>query len=56
MPKGKLYNFAADSQKNNLPSLYPEKLKEMDVIVQREHQHPHVLDWEIVDPKVKKGK
>jgi hypothetical protein len=49
-----LYNFAADSQKNNLPSLYPEKLNEMDAVVQSEHQHPYVLDWEVVDSKVKK--
>jgi arylsulfatase A len=51
-----LYNIADDSkEQNNLAALYPEKLREMDAIVQREHQHPHILDWEVVDPKVKKG-
>ena len=50
-----LYNLVEDSQeRNNLANQYPEILKEMDIIVLREHQHPHVLDWEIVDPKVKK--
>jgi hypothetical protein len=50
-----LYNIADDpKEQHNLVTQFPEKLKEMDAIVQREHQHPHVLDWEIVDPKVKK--
>jgi hypothetical protein len=26
----------------------------MESIAKREHSHPHVMDWEFIDPKVKK--
>ena len=47
-----LYNLAEDpSEKNNLAATHPQIVKEIDLIAKREHTHPHVLEWEFVDPK-----
>jgi hypothetical protein len=34
---------------------HPELIREMMDIAKREHIHPHVLDWEFIDPKIKKA-
>ena len=45
-----LYDLSNDPQeKNNLADLHKELLKEFDAIVKKEHQHPVVNDWEVVD-------
>lgn len=54
-PKGKweLYDLAADNyERNNLAEKYPEIIEKMNAIVKREHIHPHILEWEFIDPKI----
>lgn len=44
-----LYDLQADpSEKFDRSSQYPELIREMEQIVKREHQHPHINEWEIV--------
>jgi hypothetical protein len=51
-----LFNMETDRyEKNNVASSHPEIIKEMKAVAQREHIHPHVLDWEFIDPKIKKA-
>jgi arylsulfatase A-like enzyme len=50
-----LYDVRTDpNEKTDLSAQHPDKIREMEAIVKREHTHPHVMDWEFVDPKVKK--
>jgi arylsulfatase A-like enzyme len=50
-----LYNLEADPfEKNDVASANPNTIKQMAEIAKREHIHPHVLEWEFIDPKVKK--
>ncbi|AHF16282.1 arylsulfatase [Niabella soli] len=50
-----LYDLEKDrSEQNNLAANYPEIIKEFDVIEKREHNHPHIRDWEFIDPKIMK--
>lgn len=47
-----LYNLSKDpSEKNNLAATHPQIINEIDLISKREHTHPHILEWEFVDPK-----
>ena len=39
-------------ERNNLAEKYPEIIEKMNVIVKREHTHPHILEWEFIDPKI----
>lgn len=41
-------------EKNDVASTHPDIIRQMEVIAKREHIHPHVMDWEFIDPKVKK--
>jgi arylsulfatase A-like enzyme len=54
-PKGKweLFDLEADQyERNDLAEKYPEIIEKMNAIVKREHIHPHILDWEFIDPKI----
>jgi len=45
-----LYDLSKDpSEQNNIAEAYTDILKEFDAIVKKEHQHPVVNDWEVVD-------
>lgn len=45
-----LYNLSTDPQeKNNIASLHKDILDQFNIIVKKEHQHPVVNDWEIID-------
>lgn len=48
-----LYDLSKDpTESNNLANQYTAVVEEMKAIATREHMHPHVLDWEFVDPKI----
>lgn len=48
-----LYNLMEDpGEQNNLASSNPAIVAEMKEIAKREHTHPHILDWEFIDPKI----
>lgn len=52
-----LYNLAVDeTEKNNLASVNPVLLEQMEKIVRREHIHSHIQDWEFIDPKFSREK
>jgi arylsulfatase A-like enzyme len=54
-PKGKweLYDLLADQyERNNVAEKHPEIIEKMNAILKREHTHPHILDWEFIDPKI----
>ena len=49
-----LYNLKEDSKEvNNLVVEHPEIIQKMNEIVKKEHQHPHVKEWEFIDSKLK---
>ena len=51
-----LFNMETDRyEKNNVAAAHPELIREMMEVAQREHIHPHILDWEFIDPKIKKA-
>ena len=57
-PKGpwELFNLASDQyEHNDLAAKHPEIIEKMNAIVKREHIHPHILDWEFIDPKIIKN-
>ena len=50
--KWELYNLKNDIQEtNNVANKYPEILKKLDSIQKLAHRHPHIREWEFVDPK-----
>jgi hypothetical protein len=50
-----LYDLDTDTcEKNNIASLHPEIIKQLDSIVQKEHQPAHIKEWEFVDAKFDK--
>ncbi len=45
-----LYDLSKDpSEQNNIAEAHKDILKQFDAIVKKEHQHPVVNDWEVVD-------
>ena len=45
-----LYDLSKDpGEQNNLAAAHTDILKQFDAIVKKEHQHPVVNDWEVVD-------
>jgi arylsulfatase A len=47
-----IYNLAADvNESNDVAAQHPALVKQMEVILKREHQSSHIKDWEFVDPK-----
>ncbi len=50
-----LYNLKTDPQeKYNLAAKHPEIIHTMDSLQRRAHRHPHIREWEFIDPKFKK--
>ena len=50
-----LFNIDSDStETTDVSGQYPEIIQAIKDIAKREHIHPHVLDWEFIDPKIKK--
>jgi arylsulfatase A-like enzyme len=55
-PNGKWQLFDLSKDRNETTdnaSSNPQIIAEMNAIVKREHVHPHILDWEFIDPKIK---
>ena len=47
-----LYNLKEDrNETTDLTKQHPELIKQFNAIVQKEHQHPHIKEWEFIDPK-----
>jgi hypothetical protein len=47
-----IYNLALDvNETTDLAKSQPELVKQMEVIMKREHQSSHIKEWEFVDPK-----
>ncbi len=50
-----LYDLSNDPfEKNDVSGLHPATIKEMEAVAKREHLHPHILEWEFIDPKIRK--
>lgn len=50
-----LYNLQNDpNEQQNVAKSNPRIIEEIKNIAKREHMHPHVLDWEFIDPKITK--
>jgi len=50
-----LYDLKTDpSELHDRATAFPDKLKQLDSIVQLAHQHPHIREWEFIDSKLKK--
>ena len=51
--KWQLFDLEKDrNESTDIASLHPQIIAEMNAIVKREHVHPHILDWEFIDPKI----
>lgn len=47
-----LFNLKKDrNETTDVSKKHPEIIKQFDAIVQKEHQHPHIKEWEFIDPK-----
>jgi arylsulfatase A-like enzyme len=47
-----IYNLTADvNETTDVAAQHPALVKQMEVILKREHQSSHIRDWEFVDPK-----
>ncbi len=54
--KWELYDLSGDrSEQKNRAEELPQRLNEMDKIVEREHVPSHIKDWEFVSPKFKRN-
>ncbi|MEY2834848.1 MAG: hypothetical protein RLZZ557_510 [Bacteroidota bacterium] len=50
-----LFNIDSDrNETTDVSAQYPEIVQAIKGIAKREHTHPHVMDWEFIDPKIKK--
>ncbi|MDA8948075.1 arylsulfatase [Flavobacteriaceae bacterium] len=50
-----LYNLKKDPQeRENLALQYPEIVLQIDSLQRIAHRHPHIREWEFIDPKFKK--
>ena len=50
-----LYNLKEDPQEqNNLATQFPEIIAQIDSLQRIAHRHPHIREWEFIDPKFKK--
>jgi arylsulfatase A-like enzyme len=50
-----LFNIDTDrNETKDLSTQHPEIVQAIKGIAKREHIHPHVMDWEFIDPKIKK--
>ncbi len=47
-----IFNLKTDrNETTDIAAQYPDLLKKFDAIQQKEHQHPHIREWEFIDPK-----
>ena len=54
--KWELYNFETDpNEEFNLALEHPEVVAKMDSLHKIAHRHPHIREWEFIDPKFKKN-
>lgn len=50
-----LYNLKTDPQEqHDLAALHPKIISKIDSIQLLSHRHPHIKEWEFIDPKFKK--
>jgi hypothetical protein len=42
-------------EKNNVALANPAIIDQMKLIAKQQHMHPQVLEWEFIDPKIKKA-
>jgi len=50
-----LYNLNNDpKEEENLAEQHPELIKKIDSLQRLAHRHPHIREWEFIDPKFKK--
>jgi arylsulfatase A-like enzyme len=50
-----LFNIDSDrNETTDVSTQHPEIMQAIKGIAKREHIHPHVMDWEFIDPKIKK--
>jgi arylsulfatase A-like enzyme len=50
-----LFDLESDrNETRNIAANHPDIVAAIKAIAQREHVHPHVMDWEFIDPKIKK--
>ncbi len=48
-----LYNLKADPQEqHDLAALHPKIISKIDSIQLLSHRHPHIKEWEFIDPKI----
>jgi arylsulfatase A-like enzyme len=49
-----LFDLENDIQEQyDVSKLHPDIIDKMKVISKREHLHPHILEWDFIDPKIK---
>lgn len=49
-----LYNLKEDPyEAQNVASQFPERIQQMDSLQRIAHRHPHIREWEFIDPKFK---
>jgi hypothetical protein len=54
--KWELYDLSSDrSEQKNRAEELPQRVSELDEVVQREHVPSHIKDWEFVSPKFKRN-
>lgn len=50
-----LYNLKSDPyEEQDVAVAHPKIIRQMDSLQQLAHRHPHIRDWEFIDPKFKK--
>jgi arylsulfatase A len=50
-----LFNLDEDpSETQDIAALNPEIIATMDSLQKQAHRHPHIREWEFIDPKFKK--
>jgi arylsulfatase A-like enzyme len=48
-----LFDLSKDrNETTDVSAVNPQIISQIKAIVKREHTHPHILDWEFIDPKV----
>jgi arylsulfatase A-like enzyme len=48
-----LYDLSLDrAETNDLATRQPDIIAQMKAIAKQEHLHPHILEWEFIDPKM----
>jgi arylsulfatase A-like enzyme len=47
-----IFNLKTDrNETTDVAKKHPDLVKQFDAIQKREHQHPHIKEWEFIDPK-----